>query len=122
MLYTFFYSASYFLIYFIDYAITVPLFPLCPSLPSTPIPSRNLPIMHISSLASPFPILFLTFPCLFCTYQLCFLFRVPFSPFPADNSPNDLHIYGSVSVLLVCLVCFLDSIVDSCVVLILTFS
>ena len=37
--------------------------------------------------------------------------------FPADNPPNDLHTYDSVSVLLVCLVCFLDSIVDSYVLI-----
>ena len=42
----------------------------------------------------------------------------PFShfPLPADNPPNDLHIYDSISVLVVCLVCFcfLDSVVDGC--------
>ena len=64
---------------------------------------------------------FLTFPCLFCTYQLCFFFPTsfpPFSPFPlpADNPPNDLHTYDSVPLLVVWLVCFwfLDSVVDSC--------
>ena len=35
-------------------------------------------VIHISSLAAPFPILFLTFPCLFCAYKLCFLFPIPF--------------------------------------------
>ena len=42
----------------------------------------------------------------------------PFSHFPADSPPNNLHIYDSVPVLAVCLVClfglFLDSAVDSC--------
>ena len=75
--------------------------------------------MSVSSLASPFPILFLTSPCLFCSYQLCFLIPAPFPPFspvpfPADNPPNDLHTYDSISILFVCLVCFLDSVVDSC--------
>ena len=48
-------------------------FPLFSLLPGNPIPSSNLPlsscswVMHISSLATPFPILFLTPPCLFCT-------------------------------------------------------
>ena len=39
-----------------------------------------------------------------------------FSPFPLPNGnhPNYLHIYDSVFVLIVCLVCFLDSNVDSC--------
>ena len=100
-------------------------FPLVPLHP-VPILSSNLPrlsscswVMHISFLASSFPILFCTSPCLFCTYHLCFLFPASFplfSPFhfPADNRPNDLRIYDSVPVLLVCLVCFLDSLVDSC--------
>ena len=102
------------------------LFPLCPSLPSTPIPSSILPLLsscpwvaHMRSLASPFPILFLTSSCLFCTYQLCFLVPEPFSLFSlfslsADNPPKDLHIYGSVPVIVVCLGFFLDSVVDSC--------
>ena len=44
-------------------------------------------VVHVSSLASTFPILFLTSPCLFCAYQLCFLFPVPFSLF----SPASPH-------------------------------
>ena len=70
---------------------------------------------------SPFPILFLTSPCLFCTYHLCFLFPVPFlplSPFalPTYKPPCDLHFCDSVPILVVCLVCFLflGSVVDSC--------
>ena len=101
------------------------LFPHYPPPPSNPLPSSNPllsscpQVIHISSLASPFPILFLTSPCLFCTYQLCFLFPAPFPPFFPftlldDNPPNGLHIYDSVPVLVVCLVCFLDSVVDSC--------
>ena len=65
----------FFEVYFIDYAITVvPLFsPLYSPRPCTPAPtsipplSLCLQVVHISSLASPFPILFLTSPCLFCT-------------------------------------------------------
>ena len=70
-------------------------------------------VVHIGSLSFPFPILFLTPPWLFCTYQLRFLISAPFSlgsPFllPANNSPNYLHIYDSVPVLVICLVwCFL---------------
>ena len=107
-----------FKIYFIDYAITVvPSFllytPFCPAppLPALP-PLSSCPwVIHIISLASSFPILFLTSSCLFCTYQLCFLFSVPFPPFspftlPADNPPRDLQFCDSIPVLVVCLVCF----------------
>ena len=59
----------YFLVYFIDYAITVvPIFPLYPPPLSSPLPSSNplfssYPwVVHIISLASPFLILFLTAP------------------------------------------------------------
>ena len=86
----------------------------CPPLSSCPC------VVQISSVASPFPILFLPCPCLFCTYHLCFLFPVPFPPFslfliPAGNSPCDLHFYESVPVLVVCLVFVfvLGSVVDS---------
>ena len=55
--------------------------------------------------------------CLFCTYKFLLLDPYTFSlilPLPTGNYPNDLHIYDFVSVLLVCLVYFLDSIVESC--------
>ena len=112
--------------YFIDYSITVvpvssSLLPSAwypHSLQQSPLSSCPW-VIQVNSLASPFPILFLTSPCLFCAYQLCFLIPVPFpsfSPFPlpTDNPPNHLHIYDSVPLLVVCLVCFLDSVVDSC--------
>ena len=79
-----------------------------------------MPMGHISSLASPFPILFLPSPCLFCNYLLCFLFPVPFHPFshlplPTNNPPCYLHFCDSVPVLVVCLVfVFLGSVVDNC--------
>ena len=68
-------------------------------------------VVRISSLASPFLTLFLTSPCAFRTYHLCFLFPVPFLPlspshFPAENPPSDHHFCDSVPVLVVCLVCF----------------
>ena len=77
--------------------------------------SSCLWIVYVSSLASPLPMLLLTYPHLFCTYHLCFLFPVPFpsfSPFslPADN----LHIDDSVPVPVVCLVCFFLGSVDIC--------
>ena len=117
---------------FFKYILLIVLLPLShfflPFVPLHPAPTHQHPlpplsscpwVMHKSSLASPFPILFLTSPCLFYTYQLCFLFPVPFPPFstflfPIDMPLDDFHIYDSVSVLLVCLVRFLDSIVDSC--------
>ena len=104
--------------------------PLFPSIRYLPFPPALSPlsswIMHKSYLAIPLPILFLISPSLFFTYQLVFLNPWTFSPIlplplPTDNPPNDLHIYNSVSVLLFCLVCFLDSIVDSCEFAILMF-
>ena len=109
----------YFLNIFIDYAITVvPFLPPSlysilptPSLPHSP-PYSSCPwVILISSLASAFPIQFLPSSCLFSTCHLCYLFSVPFPPLslscsPIDNPPCDLHFCGSVSVLVVCLVCF----------------
>ena len=114
-------------IYFVDYVIIVlSIFPLGPPPPSTPISSSNPPpplriypwVLHISSLAIPFPILFLTPPVyldlpIFASYSLHLLPIPPF-PFPTDNPPNDLHVYDSVPVLLHCLVSYLPSIIDSC--------
>ena len=102
-----------------QFSLFAPLLPVPPFPPVIPL------LVHahglwISSLASPFPILFLTSPCLFCTYQLCFLIPAPFPlfvpfSFPADNPPHDFHIYDSVPVLIVCLVCFfLHCVVDNC--------
>ena len=111
---------------FIDYAITVVLFPplhstpscphsisiLCHSIPPTFPTYSSCPwIIHISSLACTFPTLFLPSPCLFSTYYLCYLFSVPFpslspSQSPIDYPPYDLHFCGSVPVLVVCLVFF----------------
>ena len=93
------------------------LSPLYSPVPCTPLPPTFPPfsscpwVVPISSLASTFPILFLTSPCLFSTYHLCCLFPVPFPPlsplhFPTDNPPCDLHFCDSVPVLVVCLVCF----------------
>ena len=96
------------LICFIDYAITVvpfpPPFSLCPahSLPPTFPPFSSCPwVIHISSLASPFPILFLPSPCLFSTYHLCYLFSVPFPPSPPPTPLLiTLHVI-SISVILI---------------------
>ena len=58
-----------------------PLRPTHPLPPSFPAFSSCPWVIHISSLTSPFPILFLPSPCLFSTYHLCYLFSVPFLPF-----------------------------------------
>ena len=102
--------------YILLFMLFVPFFsplyapPPCTLLPPAFPPLSSCPwVIHISSLASPFPILFLTSPCPFCAYQSCFLFPVPFPPFsplPADNPPCDLHFCESVPVLAVCLVYF----------------
>ena len=72
-----------FKVYFIDHAITVVPFFSSPFFSSTlypPTPTSSCPwVIHMSSLASLFPMLFLMSPCLFCAYQLCFLYPVPFS-------------------------------------------
>ena len=112
ILYYLFYFLYYFNI-FIDYAITVvpfppptPLHPALPLPPTFPTYSSCPWVILISSLASTFPTLFLLSPCLFSTYHLCYLFSAPSPPHsPIDNPPCDLHLYGSVPVLVVCLVC-----------------
>ena len=83
-------------VYFIDCSVGPiffsPLIPLCFVLPPSssilPLLSSCLWVVHISSLASPFPILFLTSLCLFYTCHLCLLFPVPFlyhSPLPPPH-------------------------------------
>ena len=100
-----------------DYAITVvPFFlPFIPLHPVPPLPPAFLHlsscpwVIHISYLASPFSILFLISPCLFCTYHLCFLFPVHFPRFfhlPTGNPPCDLYFCESVVILVVCLIYF----------------
>ena len=100
----------------IDYAITFVPFPPTPLQPAHPLPPTFLPysscswVILITSLASTFPTLFFPSPCLFSTYLLCYLFSVPFPPLspsqsPINNPPCDLHFCGSVTVLVVCLVC-----------------
>ena len=83
-------------IYFIDYVITVVL--IYPPLPSStqysPFSLAILPlssclwVMHISSLATPFPILFLTLPYLFCNYLFILLNLCTFSPIIPLPPPN----------------------------------
>ena len=89
-----------------------PFIPLHPAHPLPPAftPFSSCPwVIHIHSLASPFPILFLTSPyfppTIYATYSL-YIFPLLFpSHSPIDNPPCDLHLYGFVPVLVVCLVC-----------------
>ena len=96
-------------IYFFKYVLLVillvtPFFStLYPPGPRTFPPSSISPltscswVVHISSLASPFPVLNLL---LFYTYQLCFLFPVPFPPTHPSSYPLiTLHVI-SISVIL----------------------
>ena len=96
-------------------AITVvPISPLPPSTQPHPLPQAiphhcSCPwIIHISSLATPFPILYFASLWPFCNYLFVLLnpltsSPIPLYPLPSGNHQNALHIYDSVSVLLVCL-------------------
>ena len=95
--------------------------PLCPPPPSTLHSLSNPPtsvyVMHICSLATPFPILYFTSPWLFCNHLFVLLNPLTSSPIvpnplPSGSHQNALHVHDSVLILHVCLVCFLDSIVD----------
>ena len=115
-------------IYFIDYAITVvPIFPPLPPSSWCPHPlQQSTPTLAyvcasciVSSLASPFPILFSTSPCLFLPtiYASDSLHLFPhFSP-----SPSQLITVQVISISVILLLfylfawfVFLDSVVDSC--------
>ena len=105
-----------------------PFIPFCPAhhLPPTFPPFSSCPwVIHISSLASTFPILLLPSPCLSSTYHLCYLFSVSF---PLLSPPTalliTLHVI-SISVILFQFqlfaqfvfgfgFVFLHSVVDSC--------
>ena len=92
ILFQFFKSIFYWLYYYSCPNFFLPCIPLHlvlpPSPPALPFPHSSRPcIVHISSLASPFPTLFLTSPWLFCAYLFCFLFPVPVSP-PSPPPPH----------------------------------
>ena len=74
-------------------------------------------VMCVNSSAIPFPVLYLHPHGYSVTAYLYFLIPSPLHlflhiPLPSGNHHNALHIHDSVSVLLVCSVCFLDTIVD----------
>ena len=105
----------YLLYLFLKYILLIMLlqlsqsFLLCPPLPGTLIPSSNPPlsscqwVMHGSSLVFPFPVLFLTFPCLFCTYHLCFLLPVLFPH--SSLCPSPLITLQVISISLILFLC-----------------
>ena len=84
-----------------------------------PIKSRThlTPYVVIRILSIIFSMLYFTSPRLFCSTNLYFLIPSPFLPF-SPKPPSSCKcqnvpcIYESVSVLLLCLFCFLDSIID----------
>ena len=101
-----------FSVYFIGYAITVfQIFSLLyPPSPLHPPTFSSCPcVVHVSSLASLFPILFLTSPHLFYACQLCFLFTVPFPAtfFPSPSPLKTLHVIP-ISLFCSCSICLLS--------------
>ena len=108
-------------------------FTFCLPHPAPPASHKQSPhlcscpwVMHISSLATPFLILYFTSPWLFCNYLFILLNPLTSSPIPLHSlliwQPSNCSPYRDfVSVVLVCLVCFLDSIVDSYVFIAIIF-
>ena len=107
----------YFLIYFIDYAITVVPFPPLYSLPScTPTPIHIPPLQFISmGRTYKFFSFYISYTLLHLpsTLYVLFMLLIPYTfypilplPFPTDNPPYDLHFCDSLPVLVVCLLCF----------------
>ena len=115
-----------FTFYFLKYILLVMLLqlshfflPFIPLHPAPPIPPAFLNLVHAMGHTYKFfgfyiSYIILNLP-LFCTYNLCFLFPVPFPPFsplplPTENLPCDLHFCESDLILqsdqIVCLVCF----------------
>ena len=99
----------YFLLHLINYATTVGLiFPFYHPPHMTPHSLRlstqhcSCPwVMHISSLATPFPILYCTSPWLFCNYLFVLLnpltsSPIPHNPLTSSKHQNTLHIHDSV--------------------------
>ena len=107
----------YFLkLYFTDYASTVVLiFPPLPAPSSTPHSLRqsihlcSCPwVMHVSSLATPFPILYFTSPWLFCNYIFVLLNPFTSSPIP-PQPPSHLATLQMLSISVILTLVFLFS-------------
>ena len=110
--FSFFKSIFYWLCFY-----SCPNFSPFPHSTRYPLPSSNAPTYFMSIghtykfFGFSISCIVLNTPRLFCTYQICFLIPIRFSPFflfpcPTDNPPCDLHFCDSVPVLVVCLVCF----------------
>ena len=112
----FFLSIFYWLCY---YSFPNFFLPFIPPLPCTTPTLQHYPspplssfpwVVHISSLASLFLILFLTSPPVYfmptnyASYSLYLPSPILSLPLTTDNPPHDLHFSGSVPVLAVCLV------------------
>ena len=103
---------------FVAYAITVvPFLPLH-STPSCPHPHSHISPLQFMSMSHTYKFfgfyisyIILTLPLTFFHLSSMLLILCTFpllspSHSPIDNPPCDLHLYGSVPVLVVCLVCF----------------
>ena len=117
----------FFKLYFIVYAFTVVPISLSSPPLSTPHTLKqsyycSCPlVIHISSLATPFPILYLHPYAHSVTTNSYFLIPSPLNlfphnPLPSVNHQHALCIHDSISLLLVSSVCFLDSIIDRYVI------
>ena len=86
----------------------IPLHPAHPLPPVFPHFSSCPWVIHINSLASTFPILFLpsNLSIFYLLFMLLILCTLSPSHFPAENPPSDHHFCDSVPVLIVCLVYF----------------
>ena len=99
-------TLSFFKIYFIDYAITVvPFLPLYSPPPCTPPPTciphfSSCPwVIYISSLASTFPILFLTSPLSIFYLPFMLLIFCTFPPLSTHSLSDNSHVI-SISLIL----------------------
>ena len=111
-------SAILFFDIFIDYAITVVPFPPPHSTPSCPPPPSHIPPLSFMSMGHTYKFCgfyisytILTLPLSIFHLSSMLLILCTFPPlspshYPIDNPPCDLHHYGSVPVLFVCLVFF----------------
>ena len=82
---------SHFCLLFIPSALQPPTSIAHPPLSSCPW------VIHIRSLASPFPTLFLISPCLFCVCHLCFLFPIGVRAHVAHHLYSELCVHHARS-------------------------
>ena len=115
---------------FLNYILLIMLlqlswfFPFCPPPPSTPYSFKqstchcSCPWVMCMFFGCSISLLYFTSPWLFCNYLFVLLDPLTFSPIPhissllSGNHQNAFSFHDPVSILLVCSVCFLDSIVE----------